>query len=165
MKKIRLSMMLLLIIVFFSSCQLSTKGNTLHSFTQRMNKLSESYSLTESGYIFDRNNATLTRFYKFNKNEILVQFKCDDNNNLYTLNLTFPPHCVQQKEEMKFIKNCISAYIGNADTEKELFSQIDFDAVISSPSYDTITAKSGDTDMLIDITDIGVVITVVQNNL
>ncbi len=148
-----------------SGCAVSETGNSLHAFTERMNKNSESYSLTENGYIFNDTDNTLTRFYKFDTNEIMVQFTCNENNNLYRLDLVFPNECIKNPQELKFIKDCISAYINNTETQTDLMNKIDFDNTLNEVNYETKKAESDDTEMLIDVTAIGTVITIIQNNL
>ncbi len=164
-KKNIFPLLFVLMSLILSGCAVSETGNSLHAFTERMNKISESYSLTENGYIFDDSNNTLTRFYKFNTNEIMVQFTCDENNNLYRLDLVFPNECSKNPQELKFIKDCISAYINNPETETDLINNVDFDNIINEIKYETQKAESGDTEMLIDVTAIGTVITIIQNNL
>lgn len=148
-----------------SGCAVSETGNSLHAFTERMNKISESYSLTENGYIFNDTDNTFTRFYKFNTNEIMVQFTCDENNNLYRLDLVFPNECAKNPQEIKFIKDCICAYINNTETQTDLMNKLQFDNTLNEVNYETQKAENGDTEMLIDVTAIGTVITIIQNNL
>lgn len=158
-------LLLVLMTLVLSSCAVSKTGNSLHAFTERMNKISESYSLTEKGYIFNDKDNTLTRFYKFGTNEIMVQFTCDENNNLYRLDLVFPNECSKKPQELKFIKDCISAYINDTQTHTDLMNKLDFDNTINEIKYETQKAESSDTEMLIDVTAIGTVITIIQNNL
>lgn len=166
MKKINTFSLLLVLMTFvLSGCAVSETGHSLHAFTERMNKISESYSLTENGYIFNNTDNTLTRFYKFNTNEIMVQFTCDENNNLYRLDLVFPNECEKNPQELKFIKDCINAYINNTETQTDLMNKLQFDNTINEIKYETQKAESGDTEMLIDVTAIGTVITIIQNNL
>ena len=166
MKKINTFSLLFIIMTFvLSGCAVSETGNSLHAFTERMNKISESYSLTENGYIFNDTDNTFTRFYKFNTNEIMVQFTCDENNNLYRLDLVFPKECAKNPQEIKFIKDCICAYIKNTETQTDLMNKLQFDNTLNEVNYETQKAESGDTEMLIDVTAIGTVITIIQNNL
>ncbi len=164
-KKLMIPLILLFMVQILSSCAVSETGNTLHAFTERMNKISESYSLSQNGYIFNDTDKTLTRFYKFNSNEIMVQFTSDDNNNLYKLDLVFPYDCLKSPQELKFIKDCISAYINNPEIQSDLMNELDFDNTINEINYETKKAENGNIEMLIDVTAIGTVITVVQNNL
>jgi hypothetical protein len=56
-----LSIVISFLILFSTSgCRLQTEGNTLHGFTMRMNKISETYNLTDTGYIYDEKESTLT---------------------------------------------------------------------------------------------------------
>ena len=160
-----LPLLLIILTLILSSCAVSEAGNTLYAFTERMNKICESYSLTQNGYIFNDTEKTLTRFYKFDSNEIMVQFTCDDNNNLYKLDLVFPNDCLENPRELKFIKDCICAYINNPEAYADLMSKLDFDNTLNEIKYETQKAESGNIEMLIDVTAIGIVITVVQNNL
>ncbi len=164
-KKYILPLFFVLFSLIFSSCAVQETGNSLHSFTERMNQISETYSLTENGYIFNDNDKTLTRFYKFNINEIMVQFTLDENDNLSRLDLIFPNECFKNQQELKFIKDCMSAYINDSAIQTDLMNQLDFDNTTSKIKYETQKAKSGDTEMLIDVTAIGTVITIIQNNL
>ena len=70
MKKIYLPIFILFFSFILTSCGLQTKGDTLKSFTHRINGLSDTYELSETGYIFDKNEQTFSRFYKFDKEEI-----------------------------------------------------------------------------------------------
>lgn len=164
-KKYLLPLLPTLLILLFCGCTVRETGNSLHAFTERMNKISESYSLTENGYIFNDTNKTLTRFYKFDVNEIMVQFTCDENNNLSRLDLVFANDCTKNPQELKFIKDCITAYINNTEKQTDLMNELDFDNKIKKVRYETQEAKSGDTEIQIDVTAIGTVITIIQNNL
>ena len=164
-KKYILPFLAVFLMLFSGGCDVSETGNSLHAFTERMNKISETYSLTENGYIFNDNDNTLTRFYKFEKNEIMVQFTCDESYNLSRLDLVFPNECSENTQELKFIKDCISAYINDAEKHTALMNELDFDEKIHNPGYETHKAESGDTEIQIDVTAIGTVITIIQNNL
>lgn len=146
-----------------TGCSLSSEGNTLHGFTQRMNTYPENYNLTESGYIFDSKNNTLTRFFKFNENEVMLQFECGENNDLTCLHIVFDNKCKNNSQEMNFIKNCIAAYIENPETNSEIMKNIDFENTIKKTSYETQNAKSGDTELFLDTTTVGTVITISRN--
>lgn len=155
----------ILIILLNCGCRAQTEGDTLHAFTERMNELSDTYTLNENGYILDQKEATLSRFYKFDENEILLQFKTDSYNKLYEMSLVFDESSLEKTDELNFIKNCLTAYIADESTKKELFSQINLEEVMKTKSNETIKSKSGDTEFLLDVTDYGIVITVVKNNL
>lgn len=154
---------LVAVIFMLTGCSLSSEGNTLHGFTQRMNEYPENYNLTESGYIFDSKNNTLTRFFSFTDNEIMLQFECGENNDLTCLHIVFDNMSKNNSQEMNFIKNCIAAYIENPETSSEIMKKIDFENTIQKASYETQNAKSGDTELLLDTTTVGTIITIIRN--
>lgn len=147
-----------------SSCRLQTDGNTLHGFTQRMNELSESYDLSDTGYIYDEEKETLTKFFSFSSNEIMIQFKKDTNNKLAVLNIVFGNINENNREETEFIKNCIMAFVDNDTVSYNLFESIEFDKIIYEQFHETKKEKIDDIEMLIDTTDSGTVITVMKDN-
>lgn len=155
----------LLITLFFTltGCSFSSQGNSLHGFTQRMNQFPEEYNLTQSGYIFDKGNSTLTRFFKFGNEKIMIQFECGEDNQLTCLHIVFDNNCKNNSQAIKFAENCIEAYIENPQAKAELLNAIDFRNAINIPSYETKKAKSGDTELLLDTTTIGSVLTVIRN--
>lgn len=165
MRKIRLFLCLIVAILVCSSCKATTYGDTLHAFTRRMNKLSDTYTLSESGYILDQKSDTLTHFYKFGENEILLQFKTDDKNYLTEMNIVFNGNFTEGTEEFIFIKNCISAFIDNEETERAFFAEKSLSQLLETKSNKTVEINKGDTQLLLDVTDSGTVITVVKNNL
>ncbi|MBO5065177.1 MAG: hypothetical protein J6D06_03585 [Clostridia bacterium] len=162
-KTIFSAMCCILIILLFTGCSLSSQGNNLHGFTQRMNEHSENYNLTESGYIFDQKNNTLTRFFKFTDSEIMLQFECGEKNEFTCLHIVFDNSCIKNTQEMNFIKNCIEAYTESSEITNELLKNIDFENAINNISYETKKATSGDTELLLDTTAIGTVISVTRN--
>ncbi len=165
MRKIRLFLCLIVAILVFSSCKATTYGDTLYAFTERMNKLTDTYTLSENGYILDQKNDTLTHFYKFGENEILLQFKTDDKNYLTEMNIVFNGNFIEGTEEFIFIKNCISAFIDNEETERAFFAEKSLSQLLETKSNKTVEINKGDTQLLLDVTDSGTVITVVKNNL
>lgn len=165
MRKICLFLCLIVAISVCSSCKATTYGDTLHAFTRRMNKLSDTYTLSESGYILDQKSDTLTHFYKFGENEILLQFKTDDKNYLTEMNIVFNGNFTEGTEEFIFIKNCISAFIDNEETERAFFAEKSLSQLLETKSNKTVEINKGDTQLLLDVTDSGTVITVVKNNL
>ena len=164
MKKIHiLAALALSLLMLTTGCGISSQGNTLHGFTQRMNEYPENYNLSESGYIYDAKNNTLTRFFKFNKNEIMLQFECAENNEFTCLHIVFDNNCKNNSQEINFIKNCIEAFTESSEATDELLEKIDFDNAIKTTSYETKTAKSGDTELLLDTTTLGTVISINRN--
>ncbi len=163
MQKTALLICLILTILFLCGCKANTQGDTLYAFIQRMNRVSDTYELNENGYILDQKNSTLSHFYKFGEKEILLQFKTDNENILTEMNIVFLEKPVEGSDEMRFVTNCISAFVDNAETEKELFSEKSLRELLKSVSNETVEIKKDDTQLLLDVTEIGTVITVVKN--
>lgn len=162
-KKYILTPLLFVIILTLTGCSFSSTGNSLYGFTQRMNQFPEQYNLTQTGYIFNEQNHTLTRFFKFGNDEIMLQFEYADENELSCLHIVFDNNCKNNSQAVKFAENCIEAYIENKEITEELMNKIDFKTAINTPSYETKQAKSGDTELLLDTTAIGTVISVSRN--
>lgn len=154
---------LILILIFnFSGCSIKTTGNTLHGFTQRMNKINPAYSMTNSGYIYDEAESTLTKYYVINDTNIMLRFTLDSNNELCSMNIVFDNLTESNTQELEFIRNCIECYCESPDAAT-LLGNISFPDVLFKKEINTIKNKIGNVEMLIDVTDIGCVISVVQN--
>ncbi len=164
MRKATTVFFLLMILCLCTACRAQTEGNTLYAFTMRMNELSHSYTLSENGYILDKNAGTLSRFYKFSENEILLQFTLDSTNNLTEMSIAYTHTLHQGTDEAEFVGNCISAFINDPQGEKELFKEKPLGDLLSTQSLETTEIKSGDTQLLLDVTEYGAVITVVKNS-
>ena len=160
-----LSIVISFLILFSTSgCRLQTEGNTLHGFTMRMNKISETYNLTDTGYIYDEKESTLTKFYDFNSNEIMLQFQINENNKLTCLNIVFGNISENNTNEICFIKNSLISFINEKTLASNLLGKIKFDTVIFESFHETKKEKIDDTEIIIDTTDLGTVITVVKDN-
>lgn len=165
MKKGVFSLFLVFFVLISTSCSAQRDGDTLHGFTQRINRLSDTYELNETGYILDQKSNTLSRFYKFSQKEILLQFKMNDENILTEMNIVFLENFVEGTDEFNFIKNCISAYIDDEEAEKAIFSEKALSELLKAKGNDTVEINNGDIQFLLDVTESGTVITVVKNNL
>ncbi len=157
---------IILIMIFgLCGCAINTEGNTLYGFTQRMNEKNESYQMTTAGYIYNKDNSTLTKYYVFDKVNIMLSFSVDKNNELSTLNIVFDNLTESNTQEIEFIKNSIECYCNNGEISAPLLGEVNFPQVLFKKEMNTTKSKIGNTEILIDVTDIGCVITVVQNTL
>ncbi len=165
MKVLKIFLFFLIIIMtfFLSGCSIKTEGNTLHGFTMRMNEKNPGLSMTDSGYIYDKNQGTLTKYFIINKHNIMLSFSTDENNELSSLNIVFDNLSESNTQELEFIKSCIECYCNDNDTSRKLLSGTDFPQVLYTVNMNTVKNKAGNTDILIDVTDIGCVISVVQS--
>ncbi len=154
---------LFITLFLLSGCGLSQKGNSLTAFCERMNEIYEDYQLTPDGFIYNESKNSLTKYYAFNEKEIMLSFLCNDKNELQTLHIVFDSLTKNDTTEINFIKNSIYAFIDNTTETDNLISQSDFDNAIFIKDINTRKTKIGNTEMLIDVTEIGTVISVVQN--
>ena len=150
-------------IFLLGGCGLSQKGRSLSAFCERMNEIYEDYNLTPEGFIYDESKSSLTKYYSFNEKEIMLSFVCNNKNELQTLHIVFDSLTKNDTAEINFIKNSIYAFIDNTTETDNLISESDFDNAIFIKDINTKITKIGNTEMLIDVTEIGTVISVVQN--
>ncbi len=158
--------LLILIIIFaFNGCVIESSGNTLHAFTQRMNERNSVYEMTNSGYIYNKTENSLTKYYIINDTNIMLQFHTNENNELCSLNIVFDTLTETNTEELEFIRNCIECYCDDQKISANLLNEANFPNVLFTKNIETIKNKIGNTEIIIDVTDIGCVISVVQNTL
>ncbi len=165
MKKTKKFLIFLILILTFSlnGCIIRTEGNTLHGFTMRMNEKNPYFSMTDSGYIYDEAEHTLTKYFTINDNNILLCFTTDESNELCSLNIVFDNLSEANTQELEFIKSCIECYCNDDDTTEKLLSGAGFPQALYTVNMNTIKYKVGNIEILIDVTDIGCVISVVQS--
>ena len=162
MKKHTFGTLLLLIsIITLNSCVFSTTGESLEAFSKRMNEINENYNMTSEGYIIDTKKFTLTKFFKFSENELMLNFKYDKKNRLNEMNLVFEPiELDKTPEALTFIENCIKSFVQNEEIEKEILKETDLENTIKKIKMKTISAEADNIKMEIDTTNLGTVITI-----
>ncbi len=159
MKKYPALICLLCMIFCFSCCKVKTQGESLDAFTERMNEKSD-YNLTCEGYIFDKSTNTFRKFYTVENINLMLSFKGDDENSLTSMNIVFDTVTQNNTATLKFIADCLNSFIDNGEILKKLNEFADFEKILSTKGYETIKKEIGSTEILIDTTDVGVVITV-----
>lgn len=156
-------LVLFITLFLLSGCSLSKKGYSLGAFCERMNELCEDYQLTPDGFIYNERKNSLTKYYSFNEKEIMLSFLYNNKNELQTLHIVFDNLTKNDTTEINFIKNSIYAFIDNTTEADNLLAEADFENAIFIKNINTKKTKIGNTEMLIDVTEIGTVISVVQN--
>ena len=155
------TLLLLISIITLNSCVFSTTGESLEAFSKRMNEINENYNMTSEGYIIDTKKFTLTKFFKFSENELMLNFKYDKKNRLNEMNLVFEPiELDKTPEALTFIENCIKSFVQNEEIEKEILNETDFENSIKKINMKTISAEADNIKMEIDTTNLGTVITI-----
>lgn len=165
MKKSKLFFLFIILLSTFNlcSCSITLEGNTLHGFTQRMNTLHPDYNMTESGYIYDNTEKTLTKYYLIDEVHIMLCFEIDKENKLSSMNIVFDNLNESNTEQIKFIKDCITSFCNDIETSQRLIDESNLPEVLYKADINTVKKEIGNTEILIDVTDIGCVISVVQN--
>lgn len=157
------STMVLIFIVFFGGCAPKEKGESLGAFINRMNKANEEYKLSPEGFILDEKEQTLSRFYRFGENEMLLSFTKNEENLLKEMNLVFPKELSADGYGLDFIKNCIICFIDNEEKCTGLLKESDFENKINEGFLETISAESDGIRLYLDTTELGTVITVYKD--
>ncbi len=168
MKKIIFTLLSLLLSLFslisLSSCVFSITGESLEAFSSRMNEINEVYSMTSEGYIIDTKECTLTKFFKFNVDEIMLNFKYDKKYRLNEMNIVFEPVILDETPEaLSFIESSVKCFIQDEELEKEILSATDFQNSIKKINMKTISAEADNIKIEIDTTNLGTVITIYRD--
>ena len=123
----------LLSIFLLSGCSIIKNGSDLSGFIFRMNGKNESYTLTENGFLYDSEKSEFYKYFILDEHELLLSFKSDEKARLTEMNIT----------------------IGCFLNESDFLLPFVTDAIIK--------AKNGNTELLLDVTEIGTVITVYKD--
>ena len=152
-----------LCIFALNGCVFSTFGDSINAFTERLNNLQENYTISAENYIIDTEKATLTKFFKFDQNELMLQFKYDHKNRLNEMNIAFDFTAENGTDELQFIKDLITAFCQNEATSNELMDATDFEKAIKTIRMETISAESENIKIEIDTTQLGTIISVYKD--
>ena len=147
-------------IVFLSGCSIIKNGSDLTGFVFRMNEKNETYNMTENGFLYDSENNNFYKFFLIDESEILLSLKSDEKGRLTELNITTPCVINDSKLLLPFVTDTLFCFINNTETTETLLSETDFSNNITTIKNETIKAKNGNTELLLDVTEIGTVITV-----
>lgn len=156
---------LLSFIILFCSCSISDTGSNIYGFTKRINQTDKSYNMTVNGYIIDQENKTFTKYFTFDEKNLMLRFTYNKKNELDSMSIVFDNLTADDSAQLKFIKNCISSFVCNDAEVKQIFAEGDFENALFTKDINTKKTKVGNTEILIDVTEIGTVITVLQNTL
>ncbi len=165
MKKHIFSILILLLsIINLNGCVFSSTGESLEAFSRRMNEINESYNMTSEGYIIDTKECSLTKFFKFQKNEIMLNFKYDKKHRLNEMNIVFESVVLDKTPEaLMFIEDCIKCFVQSEKTEKEILNNTDFENSIKKINMQTISAEADNIKIEIDTTQLGTVVTIYRD--
>ncbi len=94
----------------------------------------------------------------------MLRFNYNSEKNLTVMHIVFDGLDENNTKEWEFIKNSISAFIANDTVYSDLLLEIQFDNSVYIKDINSKKANIGNTEMIIDVTDTGTVISVFQNN-
>ncbi len=154
---------LLCIVLLLCSCTISHTGATVYGFTKRINHLDKGYNMSVNGYIIDQENKTFTKYFTFNEKNLMLRFTYNQKNELDSMSLAFDNLSADDTAQLRFIKNCIFSFVCNDEQVNKILAEADFENALFTKDINTKKTKVGNTEMLIDVTEIGTVITVLQN--
>lgn len=128
-----------------------------------MNEKNEGYTLTENGFLYDEEKSEFYKFFIIDENEILLTFKADEKGRLQEMNIV--TSCILGNSEFlsSFIKDALFCFINDNEILNTLFTETDFNNTILTVKNETIKAKKGNVELLLDVTEIGTVITVYKD--
>jgi hypothetical protein len=157
MKKAML--LLLVFTIFLTGCSISEKGEDLTGFVSKMNTLNESYDMKAKGFIFEEKSNRIYKFFIVNDTELLLSFTADNKGRLESMSIT-TSILIQDEAVLTFIKNAIFSFVDNNEIYNEITEAEHFKNALNEISKETTKIKSGNAELLLDVTTLGTVITV-----
>ncbi len=145
-------------------CTFSSSGESLEAFSKRMNELNENYNMTSTGYIIDSSDNSLTKFFKFSENEIMLKFRYDKKNRLTEMHIVFDPVILEKNiESYTFITDCLKSFCQNESIAEEILNKVDFSESIKTIKKETTSAEVSNIKIEIDTTQLGTVISLYKD--
>jgi hypothetical protein len=153
----------LISLFILSSCAVTKNGEDLNSFILRMNLRNESYNLSENGFLYDEEKNVFHKFFIIEEQEILLSFKSDDKGRLTQLNFIADYDFYEYEKITLFLENSLYAFINNDDLTINILSESNLFNNLSTKTKNTLKTKNGNIELLLDVTEIGTVITVYKD--
>lgn len=153
----------LISLFILSSCAVTKNGEDLNSFILRMNLRNESYNLSENGFLYDEEKSVFHKFFIIEEQEILLSFKSDDKGRLTQLNFVADCDFYEYEKTTLFLENSLYAFINNDDLTINILSESNLFNNLSTKTKNTLKTKNGNIELLLDVTEIGTVITVYKD--
>lgn len=151
------------LLIFLSGCAIQKNSEDLNGFTVRMNELNEGYNLTPEGFLYSEKENIFYKFFIINEKEVLVSFNQDNKNRLIKMDIVFETNFLDEIEAISFINNSLHAFIFDDSLAKNIISKNNFEKILKAPTNETTKIKNGNVEILIDVTELGVVLTVYKD--
>lgn len=152
-------LLLLVFTIFLTGCSISEKGEDLTGFVSKMNTLNESYDMKAKGFIFEEKSNRIYKFFIVNDTELLLSFTADNKGRLESMSIT-TSILIQDEAVLIFIKNAIFSFVDNNEIYNKIIETEHFKNALNEISKETTKIKSGNAELLLDVTTLGTVITV-----
>lgn len=146
-----------------TGCTIQKTGSDLTGFIFKMNEKNESYNLTADGFLYSSENDDYYKFFQFDEDEILLSFCTDNKGRLTQMNIVTSKDFYSDESQMNFVENSLFSFIDNDDITNTILSEIDFYNSVKSVNINTQKSKNGNIELLLDVTEIGTVITVYKD--
>ena len=128
-----------------------------------MNEKNESYNLTAEGFLYSEENNNFYKFFLIDESEILLSFNTDTKGRLCEMNIVLPQDFCNNENTSQFVESSLFCFINNDVLTTELLESIDFYNAIKTITKETVKTKNGNAELLLDVTEIGTVITVYKD--
>ena len=146
--------------ISLTGCSISEKGEDLTGFVSKMNILNEGYGMNAEGFIFEAEGNKFYKFFIVNDSQLLLCFTADNKGRLNSMSITASSSPAKDETTLKFIKNAIFSFIDNAEHYNKTAESEEFEKALNEVSKETTKIKSGNVELLLDVTTLGTVITV-----
>lgn len=153
----------LISILLFSGCTIQKNGDDLTGFIFRMNEKNESYALTTDGFLYSDENNNYYKFFLIDESEILLSFNKDNKGRLIEMSIVLSEDFYNNNNICQFIDNSLYCFINDDNSTAEALESIDFYNAVKTTTKETLKTKNGNIEILLDVTEIGTVITVYKD--
>ena len=150
----------IIFLITLTGCAVKTSGDSLQAFVNRLNSYNSEYNISPNGFISEKDKNSLTRFFTFHKEEIMMTLVYDNNNAITQLHIVMPLNA--QENVYQFACNCIKAFCGD-NTAENLMNRFDLRKAVNTIKMETYSTTSEDVTMEIDTHEVGTVLSIYKD--
>lgn len=150
----------IIFLITLTGCAVKTEGDSLQAFLNRLNSYNSEYNISPNGFIAQKDKSSLTRFFVFGKDEIMLTLVYDNNNAITQLHIVMPLNV--QENVYQFACNCIKAFCGES-VSNNLIQEIDLKNALKTVKMKTYSTTSEDVTMEIDTHEVGTVLSIYKD--
>lgn len=150
-------------IFLLTGCAIQKNGDDLSGFIFKMNEKNENYNLSAEGFLYSEEENNFYKFFVVDEKEILFSFNTDTNGRLIEMNIVLENDFYNYDNTLTFLTDSIFSFINNDICTNEIIESIDFYNAVKTTSKETLKTKNGNIEFLLDVTEIGTVITIYKD--